>query len=408
MKRLGIYGGTFSPPHLGHLNAAKAFLSTLSLDELLIMPAYLPPHKTADGEASPEERLLMSELTFSMLPRTRISDYEIKKRGRSYTYLTLEAFSSLDTELYFLVGTDMFLTLDKWVKPEEIFRLATIALVRRENDHERKSEIEKKSLEYKTRFSAKLVYIDTEIFEISSSEIRATVKNGKRTEALLTPSVREFIDSNSLYGREFSDDMLDNLRKNVGERLSERRFFHTLGVERMAKKLASLILPEAVSEISAAALLHDIAKELDPKEQLSLMEKEDGITDEDRESPKLYHSFAAPRVIRSEFPDFATKNVLSSVFNHTAGAPFMSLFDEIIFVADFIEEGREFSGCTELRIMFYSDIESGTDPKLALHKVALEELLFTKSFVEKQGGKLNSRSEEAIKYFKESLDLDKK
>ena len=86
----------------------------------------------------------------------------------------------------------------------------------------------------------------------------------------------------------------------------------------------------------------------------------------------------------------------------------MSLFDEIIFVADFIEEGREFSGCTELRIMFYSDIESGTDPKLALHKVALEELLFTKSFVEKQGGKLNSRSEEAIKYFKESLDLDKK
>ena len=198
--RIGIYGGTFSPPHLGHVGAAKSFYDAVPLDKLLIIPDFLPPHKQIDGEITADDRIEMCRLAFSDVSGAEVSDIEIKRGGKSYTALTLAELSSEGNELYFLCGTDMFLTLGEWYMPEEIFRLATICFVRRENDKENDLVIKRLTEEYINRFSARIIPISAPVTEISSSELRLAIKNdGDRLVELLPNRVLEYIRHRGLY-----------------------------------------------------------------------------------------------------------------------------------------------------------------------------------------------------------------
>ena len=197
-QRLGIYGGTFSPPHLGHFRAAESFISGAELDKLLIMPDGTPPHKTEYGNATAEDRLSMCRIAFSSLPKTEISDFEILRGGKSYTYLTLEAFSTPDTELYFLCGTDMLLTLDRWRCPEVIFDLATICYVRREDDRDNDALIKEKVAEYRERFSARILEMPHTVLEISSSALRVDILSN-HTTADVDNNVLDYIRERGLY-----------------------------------------------------------------------------------------------------------------------------------------------------------------------------------------------------------------
>lgn len=197
--KLGIYGGTFSPPHLGHVSAARSFLQGIGIDKLLIMPNFLPPHKLDDGFVTVEDRLAMCRLAFCDLPNTEISDFEVKKGGKSYTYLTLEAFSSKDVDLYFLCGTDMFLTLDTWKNPEIIFALATICYVRRETDGENDALLQEKAEEYRKCYSARIIPISHDAMEISSTELRVNIKNDDLLGHSLSGNVSEYIRERGLY-----------------------------------------------------------------------------------------------------------------------------------------------------------------------------------------------------------------
>ena len=136
MKRVGIYGGSFAPPHKGHLKSALSFYDECALDELYILPAGEPPHKTLQGNAGPEERFFMTELTFSKencgARRIFVSDYELKKAGKSYSFETAEHFAAPGTELFLAVGSDMFLSFESWKHPEILLRLCTLVLNRRE------------------------------------------------------------------------------------------------------------------------------------------------------------------------------------------------------------------------------------------------------------------------------------
>ena len=157
----------------------------------------------------------------------------------------------------------------------------------------------------------------------------------------------------------FTDDKLSALRECVAKRLSKKRFNHTLRVEAAAVRIAEFCLPESISELRAAAILHDLTKELDDKEQFLIMKSFDSLSD--AISPPLYHSITAPAVIKRDFPEFATENVLSAVYNHTTGAADMSLFDEIIFIADYIEDGRTYTSCVEVRDKLYSSLSLARD-----------------------------------------------
>ncbi len=199
-KKLGIYGGTFSPPHNGHVGAAEAFAATVAPDKLLIMPDFLPPHKQIDGEVDTCDRIEMCKLAFSHVTSAEVSELEIKRGGTSYTALTLEELSSNEHELYFLCGTDMFLTLGEWYMPDKIFELATICYVRRENDEENGNEIKLRTEEYIKKFNARIIPISAPVKEISSSELRLAIKqNDNRLTKLLPQGVYEYIKIRGLY-----------------------------------------------------------------------------------------------------------------------------------------------------------------------------------------------------------------
>ena len=198
--RIGIYGGTFNPPHVGHVLAAERFLESVQLDKLLIIPDFLPPHKRIDGEITAEDRLEMARLAFSHLEKAEVSDIEISRGGRSYTAVTLEELSGDDRELYFLCGTDMFLTLDEWYMPEEIFRLATICYVRRECDENDSNAIKVRTKEYVEKFNARIIPISASVKEVSSSEIRRAIKLGDaRVSEFLPNAVFDYIKDRRLY-----------------------------------------------------------------------------------------------------------------------------------------------------------------------------------------------------------------
>ena len=199
-RKIGIYGGTFSPPHIGHVGAAESFSRTVNPDELLIMPDFLPPHKEICGKVTAADRLEMSRLAFGHIKNAVISDMEIKRGGRSYTSVTLEELSKDDRELYFLCGTDMFLTLGTWYRPEVIFKLATICYVRREADEENSRLIEERTREYRERFAANIIPIDSSVREVSSSELREYLENNSdKAEELLSPAVYSYIKKRGLY-----------------------------------------------------------------------------------------------------------------------------------------------------------------------------------------------------------------
>lgn len=197
--RLGIFGGTFNPPHVGHVESAKRFIEALSLDKLLIIPTFIPPHKVSEGTVTPQQRLDMCALAFSDIENAEVSDIEIKRGGKSYTYLTLNELYDENTELFLLCGTDMFLTMDSWMHPEIIFDRATICYARRENDELNNIEIDKKISIYKEKFGAEVVPIDLPVIEISSSEIREGVRNSESYVDFLPDAVRKFITDRELY-----------------------------------------------------------------------------------------------------------------------------------------------------------------------------------------------------------------
>ena len=129
--KIGIYGGSFNPPHLGHMAAAKAAVEALKLDRLLIVPACDPPHKKLpEGSATPKQRLEMAAIMADQLPCAQCWDVEMRRDGVSYTVDTLEEAKRLwpEDELWLLVGTDMFLSLQSWCKPERIMELAGICI----------------------------------------------------------------------------------------------------------------------------------------------------------------------------------------------------------------------------------------------------------------------------------------
>lgn len=196
MKKIGIYGGSFSPPHSGHVSAAKQFMEALSLDELLIMPSHISPHKVTDPSLTSRHRYEMAKIAFAGLSNVTVSDYEIQKGDVSYTANTLTHFSN-EGDLYFLCGTDMFLTLSRWYRPDIIFQNATIVLASRENGKE--EEIQQAKESYEKDYGARIVILNNQVLEISSTEVRNALKQGKDVSRYLSKDVEVYIREHNLY-----------------------------------------------------------------------------------------------------------------------------------------------------------------------------------------------------------------
>ncbi len=197
--RVGIFGGAFDPPHNGHLCAAKAFYDSMQLDQLIIIPSFVPPHKVK-SKAMPSDRLEMASLAFKSIENSQISSCEIDRGGVSYTYLTIEEYYSDDVELYLFVGTDMFLTLSEWDMAEDIFKAAQICLIRRESLDENEAAILNTKQLYEEKYGARISIITSPVVEMSSTQVRkmlAAADDG--VTEMLPPAVMDYIRERGLY-----------------------------------------------------------------------------------------------------------------------------------------------------------------------------------------------------------------
>ncbi len=199
ITRIGIYEGTFAPIHNGHVNAAKAFMDQMQLHYLFVIPMNLSEEKVRDAGDADEHRLRMCELAFEGEVGVVVSDMDVTREGFSHTVDTLRLLSREDRRLFMLVGTDMALQLDTWRGVEEIFKLCYPTYVRRESDKLLENQIIEKNTKYLNNYGKICRRIMTDEIELSSTDIRRMVKEGKDISRLVPEKVAQYIKENKLY-----------------------------------------------------------------------------------------------------------------------------------------------------------------------------------------------------------------
>ncbi len=197
--RIGIYGGTFSPVHMGHVAAAKAFMEQMWLDILYVIPTGVSPHKDMQGDATAADRLEMCRLAFKDVDGVIVSDLETRREGKSYTVDTLRELYHPDNRLFLLMGTDMVLTLGQWREPEEIFSLCYPVYIRREADTSLDDQVVARIAEYHQKYGKVVRRIVAPPIDLSSTTIRAVAAQGRSIKGLVPPAVEAYIKEKNLY-----------------------------------------------------------------------------------------------------------------------------------------------------------------------------------------------------------------
>lgn len=188
MKKVGILGGTFNPPHTGHLVIANEVLNAYGLDEVWFMPNQVPPHKTVDESISHSDRLAMLALAIADNEQFRIEKAELERSGRSYTYETMKILKDMykETDFHFIIGGDMVEYLPKWHKIDELLKMVKFVGVSRPS--------------YSIETPYDILFAETPQMDISSSMIRERVSEGRSIRYLLPDPVRVYIEEHGLYG----------------------------------------------------------------------------------------------------------------------------------------------------------------------------------------------------------------
>ena len=363
--KIGIYGGTFNPPHLGHVTAARAVFELLKLDRLLLIPDRLPPHKDLPEDSpSAQDRLEMTRLAGEQTglgDRVQVLDLELKREGKSYTADTLEEIRRMypDDELWLLMGTDMFLTLQAWHEPEKILSLAGIAAFgRTEEDTEELFSVQRDYL-YRTYPGARIFTLTIPgVVDVSSTQLREQLAEGNGAAAL-PPAVYGYILRHGLYGvrADLKHLTLSQLRPVALSYLKYKRIPHVLGTEQEAIRLAERYGAD-VEKARVAALLHDCTKKLNMEEQLALCSHYGIELDElEQKALKLLHAKTGAAIARDVFG--VDEEIYHAIWWHTTGHAGMTLLEKIIYLADYIEPSRDFPGVDKLRKVCYEDLDKG-------------------------------------------------
>lgn len=358
MERIGIYGGTFNPPHLGHIRAAQHSIVALGLDRLLLIPDRIAPHKQIPADtATPQQRLEMLRLAAEDLPRAEVSDIELRRAETSYTYATVEQLHRAhpDAELILLMGTDMFLSFSTWKNPHIILQHASLGVLYRGGEGEAQAVAQKKAeLE---RDGHRVYLTDNPVLDISSTQLRRMLAF-RCAAPFLSPQVLDYIHREGLYdvNADRTALPLPRLEEVCIRLLDPARVAHVLGCRDTAVRLAQ---HWGVDEQTAAraALLHDITKALDGPLQLTLCREYGIIPDSFSEKyPKTLHAFTGSLVASRIFGE--SEEVAQAIRCHTTGKPEMNTLQMLLYLADYIEPTRHFPGVEQLRALAFADLRA--------------------------------------------------
>lgn len=365
--KIGVFGGTFNPPHNGHVRLAKAAADELKLDKLLVIPSCIPPHKIAAKLADGQERLEMCRLAFGCDPRFEVSPMELERGSRSYTVETLRELKALypDSELYFIVGSDMLESFDKWYLWQEILSLSVLCAASREDGYN-------PDLSRFGKLAERIKIITLDPLEVSSTQIRNSA--GEVSPELLDPKVAAYIREHGLY-----DDGLNRYRELLRGKLNSRRLFHSECVSECAGVLAERY-GASVEKARLAGLLHDVMKNALANEQLALMPD---ITPLELLNTKVWHQISGEAFLRQN-GIVTDEEILGAVRWHTTGKAGMTLLEKIIYVADFISSDRDYKDVEVVRRLAYISLEHAIlyTSRYTVNKMVSQDLLLHPATVE--------------------------
>ena len=387
MERIGIFGGTFNPPHIGHLQAAKQAVTALGLSKLLLIPAYAPPHKAVlpCNSPTPRQRLQMLRIAAADCPQIEVSDMELKRQGVSYSFETVEAVRRQypDAELVLLMGTDMFLTFEGWMHPEEILKNASLGVFYRGDKGEQTATAKKKAEMEAAGVTVYLVRND--VIPISSTQMRRLLAFRCAGE-FLPEGVLDYIRENCLYDTRtnWKNLPMAELEPIVISLLNPNRVKHVLGCRDTAVALARRWGADE-NDAARAGILHDITKAIDGPLQLTLCDAYGKLLDDfSKRYPRTLHALTGSMVAQRIFGE--NENVVSAIEFHTTGRANMTLLEKIIYVADYMEPNRDFPGVERLRELAFADIDAAL-------KLGLE---MTLDHLNEQGAEVSPASRSAL------------
>lgn len=388
MKRIGIFGGTFNPPHIGHIQAAKQAVTALGLSKLILVPDHVAPHKILPvGSPTPKQRLEMLRIAATDCAQIEVSDIELRREGISYTSETVAALKKQypDAELVLLMGADMFLSFQHWKNAEKILKNASLGVFCRGEKGEN-GAIEARKAEME-RQGARIELVKNQVITISSTQMRRLLAFRCAGE-FLPDGVEAYIRENRLYDvtADWRNLPMDQLEKVVVSLLDPNRVAHVLGCRDTAVELAKR-WGANVTDAARAGILHDITKAIDGPLQLTLCRAYGKIlNDFSRKYPKTLHALTGSLVAERIFGE--NEAVVSAIRSHTTGKAGMNLLETIIYVADYMEPNRDFPGVEKLRKLAYTDLEAAL-------KLGLE---MTLEHLKQQGSEVSPESREALEY----------
>ena len=368
MERIGIYGGTFNPPHVGHIRGAQYAMEALRLQKLLLIPSCIAPHKQLPANSpTADQRFQMLEIAAGK--GMEVLDMELRRGGTSYTYETVEALAQQypDKELVLCMGTDMFLTFLSWKEPRRILQNVSIGVLYRGDKGEKEQVAEQKGkLE---ELGAKVYLIENPVTAISSTQLRRLL-TFRCANSFLPEGMEDYIRQHNLYNAEkdYRNLSMEELEQTVISLLKPNRVAHVLGCRDTAADLARRWGADP-TDAARAGLLHDITKALDDSLQLTLC-REYGIVlgEFSQKNPKTLHALTGSLVAQRIFGE--NKQVVDAICSHTTGKASMNTLEKILYVADYMEPNRDFPGVEELRHLAYSDLDkalkTGLEMTLAL------------------------------------------
>jgi len=386
MEKIGIFGGSFDPPHIGHVQSAQQAAKALSLDRLLMIPAAAPPHKSGCF-VSGEHRLAMLRIACGDDPVLQPSDMELRRSGPSYTYETVEAVRDAypDAEVFLLMGSDMFLSFLNWKHPERILAQAKLAVFCRGDKGEKEKIAQQKALLEQQGHS--VFCVENHVVQISSTQMRRLLAFHCADE-FLPAGVGDYIRENGLYNvnADWKNLPMPELEKVVIRLLNPNRVNHVLGCRDTAARLARIW---GVDETDAAraGMLHDVTKAIDGPLQLTLCREYGKVLSEfSLKYPKTLHALTGSMVAERIFGE--NEKVVAAIECHTTGKGNMTMLDKIIYVADYMEPNRDFPGVDKLR--HYAETDMDAALRLGL-EMTLEHL-------KRQGAEVSPESKEALEF----------
>ena len=389
--KIGILGGTFDPIHNAHIYMAKRAMDDLKLDKLYFMPSPCPPHKDKKHITSEEHRVNMIKLAINDYINFELSDFELKN-NLSYTADTLTALKKVhkNDSLYFIIGGDSAASFTSWYHPDVILSNANLVIINRKDEN--CSNMEEIANKIEKEFSKKVYLIKGLESDISSTFIRTNQL--EQIKDMVDSKVFNYIQNNKLYTTNYNRAWsVSKIKTDLKQVLKPSRYEHTLGVADTAKKMAE-VYGVNPNKAYIAGILHDCAKYYTDEELLKCC-KENNIvvTKFENIAPYLLHGKVGAHVALKKYGIEETE-ILEAIKWHTTGKENMTVLEQIIFCADYIEPNRtKQPHLSYLRNIAMKDLDLLT---YSILKDTLEYLKSKKCIID-------DYTQQAYKYYKNKL-----